>query len=109
MYYWANKEKTGIIKESQFGDVVYLEPGQPEYDNALASNPQPPKIITSFKPPTEEEVRSMRNDKLSQSDWTQVEDAPVDQAAWATYRQALRDVPQQTGFPSNITWPEKPQ
>ena len=30
------------------------------------------------------------------------------QAAWATYRQALLDVPQQAGFPSNVTWPEKP-
>jgi hypothetical protein len=31
-----------------------------------------------------------------------------DQAAWTTYRQALRDVPQQEGFPFTITWPTKP-
>lgn len=54
------------------------------------------------------EVRLKRNELLSSSDWTQVSDAPVNQAAWATYRQALRDIPQQAGFPSNVVWPEKP-
>ena len=54
------------------------------------------------------EVRAERNEKLSASDWTQVADAPVDQAAWAAYRQALRDVPEQAGFPWSVVWPEKP-
>lgn len=53
-------------------------------------------------------IRYNRDRLLAASDWTQVSDAPVDQAAWATYRQALRDVPQQAGFPDNITWPEVP-
>ena len=56
----------------------------------------------------EADARSQRNRLLSESDWTQVADAPVDKAAWAAYRQALRDVPQQAGFPVTITWPEKP-
>jgi uncharacterized protein YbjT (DUF2867 family) len=55
-----------------------------------------------------EEVRTQRDALLSQSDWTQVPDAPVDQQAWADYRQALRDLPQQAGFPTEITWPQKP-
>jgi hypothetical protein len=55
-----------------------------------------------------EEVRTERNAKLAKTDWTQVADSPVNQAAWATYRQALRDVPSQDGFPHNITWPTKP-
>lgn len=54
-------------------------------------------------------VRSDRNTKLSASDWTQVEDAPVDKAAWATYRQALRDVTAQEGFPWAIIWPTQPE
>jgi hypothetical protein len=53
-------------------------------------------------------VRADRNIKLSASDWTQVADAPVDKAAWTAYRQALRDMPQQEGFPTTIVWPEKP-
>ena len=55
------------------------------------------------------EVREERDDKLVASDWTQVADAPVDQTAWATYRQALRDVPAQDGFPHTITWPSEPE
>lgn len=53
-------------------------------------------------------VRSERNEKLSATDWTQVADAPVDKAAWATYRQALRNVPTQSGFPWTVTWPDAP-
>ena len=45
------------------------------------------------------QVRAARDRALSASDWTQVADAPVDQEAWATYRQALRDLPSQVGFP----------
>lgn len=56
----------------------------------------------------EREARKLRNSLLLQSDWTQVADAPVDQAAWATYRQQLRDVTSQVGFPDNIIWPEAP-
>lgn len=55
-----------------------------------------------------EEVRDLRDEKLKESDWTQVADAPVDQAAWATYRQALRDIPAQSGFPSTVDWPTQP-
>ena len=40
-----------------------------------------------------EQVRLWRNAELAQTDWTQVADAPVDASAWATYRQALRDLP----------------
>lgn len=54
------------------------------------------------------EVRTERDTKLTESDWTQVVDAPVDQAAWATYRQALRDIPSQTGFPNTVNWPVEP-
>ena len=53
-------------------------------------------------------VRTQRGDKLKDSDWTQVADAPVDQAAWATHRQALRDITSQPGFPWTIEWPEQP-
>ena len=52
--------------------------------------------------------KNLRNCLLVQSDWTQVADAPVDQAAWATYRQALRDIPEQAGFPNTINWPTEP-
>jgi hypothetical protein len=50
-------------------------------------------------------VRTTRDEKLKDSDWTQIADAPVDKEIWATYRQALRDVPTQSGFPWEVTWP----
>jgi len=53
-------------------------------------------------------LRTERNAKLTESDWTQVLDAQVDQAAWAAYRQALRDMPAQAGFPNTVTWPVEP-
>jgi hypothetical protein len=53
-------------------------------------------------------VREQRSTKLKESDWTQVADAPVDKTVWATYRQALRNVPAQSGFPWEITWPDAP-
>jgi hypothetical protein len=56
-----------------------------------------------------EQVRAERNELLTTSDWTQVDDSPVDKSAWATYRQLLRDVPTQAGFPNTITWPTSPE
>lgn len=53
-------------------------------------------------------VREDRNKRLADSDWTQLADAPVDSAVWATYRQTLRDVTAQAGFPWTITWPDAP-
>jgi len=53
-------------------------------------------------------VRNWRNAKLIESDWTQVEDAPVDKAAWATYRQALRDLPASNADPRQIELPAQP-
>jgi hypothetical protein len=50
-------------------------------------------------------VRTERNKKLAESDWTQVADSTANKSVWATYRQALRDVPDQSGFPWNVTWP----
>ena len=53
-------------------------------------------------------VRNSRTEMLKDCDWTQIADSTADKAVWATYRQALRDVPTQAGFPWTITWPESP-
>jgi hypothetical protein len=54
------------------------------------------------------QVRAERNSKLAASDWTQLADSTADKAAWATYRQALRDITTQAGFPWTIDWPVQP-
>jgi len=56
-------------------------------------------------------VRDERDKKLNLCDWTQMPDSPLsdaDKTLWQTYRQALRDVPAQTNFPTDITWPTEP-
>jgi hypothetical protein len=53
-------------------------------------------------------VRADRTKRLADCDWTQLSDAPITGTAWATYRQALRDITSQTGFPWTITWPDAP-
>lgn len=62
-------------------------------------------------PMTAEEARAKRDKLLAATDWTQVLDSPIDaetREAYRVYRQALRDIPEQEGFPETITWPELP-
>lgn len=54
------------------------------------------------------EVRAERNQKLKDSDFSQLPDSPVDKAVWSVYRQELRDVPSQEGFPNEVVWPDQP-
>jgi len=86
----ANRRYAEIMRQVEAGELV-VEPDPGPSEEQLAAG-----------------ARSQRDALLSQSDWTQVPDAPVDQQAWADYRQALRDLPQQAGFPTEITWPVKP-
>lgn len=72
------------------GSSEYIEPVLPDEEKAI-------------------QIRQERDALLEGSDWTQLPDAPVDQAAWAEYRQALRGLPQQAGFPTEVTWPIKPE
>jgi hypothetical protein len=56
-------------------------------------------------------IRQDRDARLASSDWTQVDDSPISnvvKSQWATYRQALRDIPVQTGFPWEVIWPTTP-
>lgn len=55
----------------------------------------------------EKNIRDQRNQLLSQTDWTQLSDSSV-ASTWTTYRQELRDVPAQDGFPYSVTWPTEP-
>ena len=79
--------------------------------NEIASLVEPEPVIEPTLEQTSNEIRTIRNDLLSKSDWTQTLDAPlieVEKNAWAEYRQALRDIPMQNGFPTNIQWPMAP-
>lgn len=77
-------------------DGVDIEITQEEYDQMFATTPPPPHV-----------VRQKRNALLAETDWWAVADRTMTQAE-IDYRQALRDVPTQAGFPDNVTWPTKP-
>jgi len=67
--------------------------------------------IQAYDDMTAKQVRAERDAKLYECDWTQLPDTaltPDQEAAWANYREQLRNVPQQAGFPYNIVWPTKP-
>lgn len=79
--------------------------------NTKAANES--EVLALIETPTEtaESIRIKRRPLLRQSDWTQGPDAPLtaeQKAAWATYRQALRDITTQSGFPLNVIWPTEP-
>jgi hypothetical protein len=55
-----------------------------------------------------EQIKLWRNAELKESDWTQILDAPTDKAAWAFYRQELRDLPAQGGLADEAIFPVAP-
>ena len=77
-----------------------FEKGLPEYIQAIQNDPQNSASLS----------RSWRSQLLAECDWTQTADSPLsdeDKAAWATYRQELRDLPSAEGFP-NVAFPTPP-
>lgn len=56
------------------------------------------------------DIKTKRNRILYETDWTQMPDVTLaNKAAWAAYRQELRDITTQAGYPTEITWPIPPQ
>jgi hypothetical protein len=56
-------------------------------------------------------VSDKRQKLLYSTDWTQIPNGPLtqqQQEAWAVYRQQLRDIPEQSGYPFNVVWPTPP-
>jgi hypothetical protein len=102
------------FRDTPTGSVFGYEAEQQDLVNKAEADPNMENITGSWPPPIDPqhvisvEVRAKRNALLARSDWTQVVDAPVNSAVWATYRQVLRDIPQQEGFPHSVVWPEKP-
>jgi hypothetical protein len=119
------RNNPGTSFPPDISDEVAASADQPAYDHTVdlsrtaekksgkwvevwISNPATPEEIQQRTANKANEVRSERNKRLADCDWTQLPDAPVDRAAWATYRQALRDITKQAGFPWNVAWPVEP-
>lgn len=106
---WSNKSRTPPSGYAEVQSNDYIDQLHWYYD----------ADTDTFSGPTDAEqngldlqaLRSQRDELLSQSDWTQFNDSPLDNTKkqeWATYRQALRDLPANTTDPANPTWPTKP-
>jgi hypothetical protein len=123
---WSNAANTQIQCEVDFNDLA--EEFVPFTAVASGDYPHTHKIFARCvagefgpvaeyvppPPPTAEEhaaaARAERNELLAATDWTQAADVPqATKDKWAPYRQALRDVTEQSGFPSDIQWPTKPE
>ena len=127
---YPNTSFPAFIQEADLPDgVVSVEMNNPDAApgrfEVAEQDPEPIlengkwRLAYTIRPMTQQEVDAATNSKaaqvrlernrlLTETDWTQVADAPVDQQAWAGYRQALRDITAQTGFPFDIEWPVAP-
>jgi hypothetical protein len=54
-------------------------------------------------------VRNQRENLMSETDWMSLSDSPTITTEWSNYRQALRDITGQSGFPHSVKWPTKPE
>jgi hypothetical protein len=90
---------------------------RPEFDPEIETQEWNSELLNWETTPIPDEVfwerlRNQRNYKLLISDWSQLSDAPLtssQKTAWATYRQTLRDLPENTEDPKNVTWPSQPE
>jgi hypothetical protein len=76
------------------------------YENFAAINENADEVPAEYY---FERFRNWRNAELASCDWTQVADSTADKTAWATYRQALRDLPSQNADPKKIVFPSRPE
>ena len=117
---WANSEQTLIdceIEHPHYGWIPFTaSPDDVEAHGrevfAALSKGEVAEYVPPPPPTTEElaaAARAERNSLLAATDWTQSADVPpATKDLFAPYRQALRDVPEQSGFPTDIQWPVKP-
>ena len=121
---WADAEHTRIDLTVKFAKHPMEMPfsadpndceahGRDIFKRAVAGEFGPVAEYEPPPPPTYAEqsamVREQRDRLLTETDWTQAADIPqATKDKWAPYRQALRDVPEQAGFPYDVVWPVKP-
>jgi len=90
---------------------------KPEFDPEIETQEWNSELLNWVTTPIPDQVfwerlRNERNRRPFMSDRTQLSDTPLtssQKTAWATYRQALRDLPENTEDPKNITWPSQPE
>jgi len=105
-------EDGSIVREAD-GATIPADPFNRDY-RALLGRAEAGDTITPFTADQSTlwaALRLERDARLTAADWTQMPDSPLSddaKAAWAAYRQALRDLPEVTSDPANPHWPVAP-
>ena len=99
------------MMETVLSDVSMPYTTETDYQMALSEAWQGEVTVEEVADDADE-IRARRDRLLAATDWAVLPDSPLDAQsleAVKTYRQALRDVPQQEHFPGAITWPRMPE
>ena len=117
-YKWADAEHTMLDCEIEHPDFGWIPYTTSEDDTGLGKeiwDNRDNLDIAEYEGLSDEilanQIRAQRDSLLEQTDYLMMSDYPISDdrlAAVKIYRQALRDIPEQSGFPRSITWPEKP-
>ena len=115
VYPYEFSYRNGVVQDDQGRWFTQYSVG-PVFADRPATETEPAKTaaeqMVEYKARMDTEqakrIRADRNNRLNDSDWSQLGDSTADKAAWATYRQALRDIPTSEGFPWNVVWPDTP-
>ena len=94
--------KLDFVKVNEFIDLV---------PNMFWDTKEEKIVIVDNMEEKIQKIKNLRDRLISESDWTILPDAPFTAAQkkkWKEYRQALRDITKQKGFPENVVFPEKP-
>jgi hypothetical protein len=104
------RQVKGLPKPSDGSGYEYTHPFTYDADeDAVYGTWQQTDVIDRINDAKAKGIREQRDTLLDESDFAVMPDSPVaDVEPWKAYRQALRDVPQQAGFPNDIEWPEEP-
>lgn len=126
--YWVNSEHTAfdvaVVMDDRIFPFTYLVDGSDDNDskvslavknayknNAIDIKEYPDSLKKSNLKALKNKVRSMRDERLAKTDYLIMSDYPIsdsDRELVLAYRQALRNIPQQEGFPESVIWPEPP-
>lgn len=107
-------DRYNLFQSHYFEGGLYTSDGIPRYklvDGQPVERTEE-EIAADRVPLQASAVRAQRDKLLAATDWAVLPDSPLDESSKTslkTYRQALRDVPQQEGFPNNISWPNMPE
>ena len=117
-YKWADAEHTMLDCEIEHPDFGWIPYTTSEDDTGLGKeiwDNRDNLDIAEYEGLSDEilanQIRAQRDSLLEQTDYLMMSDYPISDDRLAKvkiYRQALRDIPEQSGFPRSITWPEKP-